>query len=108
MTDITSEQELESIESAISSSSLFKPVKDHLSRALQLYSDREHPDYRNSIKESISSIESLCKIITNNQKGTLGDTLNQLEAEVKLHPALKKHFLTYMDIQTTKVALDIP
>jgi hypothetical protein len=34
--------------------------------------DREQPDYRNSIKESISAIESLCRKITGNDKGTLG------------------------------------
>lgn len=42
----------------------YTPVKRHLSNALELLSDREKPDYPNSIKESITAVESLAKIIT--------------------------------------------
>jgi len=90
--DITAEQELESIETALIDSTKFKPVHEHLKRALELFADRETPDYRNSIKESISAIESLCSIIVNKPKATLGQALAELEKSYDLHPALKSAF----------------
>lgn len=90
---IISENEITSIEEALnSSSSKFQSVNTHLNTALKLLADREQPDYRNSIKESISSVESMCKIFVQDEKATLGKTLEMLEEEQKLHPALKKAF----------------
>ncbi len=90
--DITSKQELESIEDALKDTSILKPVNLHLIRALQLLSDREHPDYRNSIKESISAVEALCNVITGKPKATLGQTLAEIEKSHQLHSALKESF----------------
>ncbi len=92
-TDITSDQEIEMLEQAIDNAD-FPAVSSHLKRALALLSDRDNPDYRNSIKESISAVESLAKTITGRPKATLGDALKALEASSKLHPALKKSFLS--------------
>ena len=45
------------------------------------------------IKKSISAIESICLIILNEEKGTLGVCLKKLGDEnVKIHPALRKAF----------------
>ena len=41
--------------------------------------DRKTPNYRNSIKESISAVEALCKIITENEKATLGKALKIID-----------------------------
>jgi hypothetical protein len=57
-----------------------------------LFSDRKNHDYRNSIKEAISAVESFCKIVTNNDKAELGDALKEIESQVKLHAALKAAF----------------
>lgn len=54
--------------------------------------DRESPDFRNSIKESISAIESLCRELEGNQTAKLGAALNALEKKGVLHPALKSAF----------------
>jgi AbiJ N-terminal domain 4 len=89
---ITSETEISEMEEAISSTDKYKPVNTHLNSSLKFLADKQSPDYRNSIKESISAIESMCKIFTKNDKATLGDTLNQLEKSGHLHPALKKAF----------------
>jgi hypothetical protein len=70
----------------------FPGVATHLRRALELLSDRESPDYRNSIKESISAVESLAKTITGNPKATLGQALNVIERERKIHPSLLEAF----------------
>jgi hypothetical protein len=91
MTQITSETEIQAIEQALASSSDLKPVQQHLATALEYLSDRKTPDYRNSIKESISAVESLCNLITGD-KASLGEALKQLEKRIPIHPALKKAF----------------
>ena len=91
LTNITTEQEVEMLEEAVNDKH-FPAVSSHLKRALTLMSDRENPDYRNSIKESISAVESLAKTITEQPKATLGGALKILEASNKIHPALKDSF----------------
>ena len=91
VTPITSEQETAEIEKAIDNSSKFNlsGVREHLENALNKLSDRQNPDYRNSIKESISAVESLVKTIAGNQSASLGDALNLIDKKIKIHPALK-------------------
>ena len=90
---ITDEQEISEIEEAISSADSLTPVSEHLRRSISLLSDKESPDYRNSIKESISAVEAICKAITGDEKATLGEALKKLKANVDIHPALEKAFL---------------
>lgn len=89
---ITSEEEIAAIEEATSVS--ITPVREHLNRSLELLADRQNPDYRNSIKESISAVESLCIMICNDHQATLGAALNVIEKTgiIKLHGALKRAF----------------
>lgn len=56
-----------------------------------LLSDRENPDYENSIKESISAVEAMCNEIVG-KKSTLGEALKQLKKENKIHPSLESAF----------------
>lgn len=91
-TDITSDQEIEMLEQAVNDTD-FPAVSSHLKRALTLMSDKNNPDYRNSIKEAISAVESLAKAITGKPKATLGEALKVLETTGNLHPALKNSFL---------------
>lgn len=91
ITPITDKGEIESIDEALAGSG--GPVRAHLNRALELLSDRTSPDYRNSIKESISAVESLVAT-TVGEKGTLGQLIKKLEDEIDLHPALVKTFGT--------------
>jgi hypothetical protein len=90
ITPITSETEIEAVENALEDSP--DPIQIHLKEALKLLSDKKSPDYRNSIKESISAVESICKLITKNPKSTLGKCLTKIEKKVELHPALKEAF----------------
>lgn len=69
-----------------------KPVNEHIRRALELFSDRKPPDYRNSIKESVSAVESICKLITGDKSATLGQCIKEIESKVGLHPALENAF----------------
>ena len=86
---ITSETEIEAVEKALAESK--DNIKVHLSEALKLFSDKEHPDYRNSIKESISAVEALCRELTG--ESTLGKALNQLESQgITIQSQLKEAF----------------
>lgn len=82
--------EVESIQEGIDTGS--DSSRKHFECALELLSNREQPDFRNSIKESISAIESLCKKISGNDKGTLGDCLKTIEDKGHIHPAMKRAF----------------
>ena len=85
---ITSKEEIKCIEKAQHSE--YESVNIHVAKAVELFSKRPNADYENSIKESISAVESLCCIITDNKKATLGDALKKLETKgVKLHKALQ-------------------
>ncbi len=93
LSPITNDIEKASIEEA--GTSQYKAVNQHIDKALKLLSDRQKPDYENSIKESISAVESECEIITglSGTNATLGNTLKRLEdSGVTIHPALKSAF----------------
>lgn len=94
VTPITSGEEIEEIEQAISVSTQYAGVKTHLNTALGLLTDRQNPDYRNSMKESISAVEALAKHLTGNPKATLGEALTELERRHRLDPVIKKAFST--------------
>jgi hypothetical protein len=89
---ITSVTEIEEIDQALRNTSIWNPVNNHLSTSLKYLSDRENPDYRNSIKESISAVESLCVIITKDKKASLGTALARINKEWSIHPSLKSAF----------------
>jgi hypothetical protein len=91
ITPITDKKEIAEIEEALTSP--FSTVNAHLESALKLMSDRKSPDFPNSIKESISSVEAMCRIICG-ENATLGKALDVIEKEgkIELHGALKKSF----------------
>jgi len=92
-TEVTDKQEIEMLEDALTDDD-FPNVKAHLQRALELLSDRKNPDYRNSIKESISAVESIAKEIAKKPKAELAEALKEIEKNGELHGALKKGFLS--------------
>jgi len=79
--------EIKEIEEALDCK--YIPVKQHLSNALELLSDRENPDYQNSIKESITAVESVAKIITGKETD-LANCLKVMDID------LNKQFKTAM------------
>lgn len=88
--DITNEEEIDEIEKAMDS--IFDTVNNHFEKALLFYSDRKNPDYKNSIKESISAVESMCCIICE-EKVELGKALGKLEKNgIYIHGAMKNGF----------------
>lgn len=89
---ITSEEEIKEIEEATNSTNKWASVNKHLQTALDMLADRKSPDYRNSIKESISAVEALCIIITGDSTATLGKALAIIERKHSLHGSLKTAF----------------
>ncbi len=92
---ITNKSEIETVEEAMNVD--FDSVRIHIEKALGLFADRKKPDYENSIKESISAVESMCCIITGTagKNATLGNTLKKLkERGIHIHQAMEKAFLS--------------
>lgn len=90
---ITNPAELSTIQEAYSTK--YDSVNTHIAKALTLYADRKTPDYENSIKESISAVESMCCIITGmtGAQATLGKALKKLkESGVHIHSAMENAF----------------
>ena len=86
VTDIVNEEQIKCLEKTLNNP--YNVVSEHYAKAIeQLYSVK---DFDNSIKESISSVEAMCQIITKNDKATLGDALKLLKN--KIHPAMESAF----------------
>jgi len=92
ITQITAEEEINEIEEALRETDELVSVNSHLVSSLKHLSDKKSPDYRNSVKESISAVEAMSRLITGNPKATLGDCLKELERKVSIHGALKNGF----------------
>jgi len=92
ITKITTKEEINEIEDAL----MYPPknVRQHIENALKLLSDRKNPDYRNSIKESISAVEAICRLIAKSEKATLGQALDIIKnrGDIEIHPSLVETF----------------
>ncbi len=86
ITDIEEEEENQSVDEAVKHS-------PHIEKAITLLYDRESPDYENSVKESISAVEQVCKKIADVPNATLSGCIKRVELKTKLHPALKEALL---------------
>ena len=64
----------------------------HLQAALSLLAKKPEPDYRNSIKESISAVESVAKTLGKENSKGLSDALDELSKKTTLHAALRAGF----------------
>lgn len=88
---ITDEQEIGEIEEACRNP--YEGCRSHLKKAVVILADRDNKDYKNCIKESICAVESICQIITKNDKATLGQALKSLkDSGLKIHSALESAF----------------
>lgn len=100
--EITDEQEVATIEQALTTST---NVKQHLTEAMRHLSSRPIPDYRNSIKESISAVEAICRDVTG--ESSLGDALKSLVKNgVEIPEMLKRSFVllyAYTNDKTTGI-----
>ena len=91
LTPITAAGEITEVAEALQLGGPFESASTNLGKALQLLSNRETPDYPNTIKESISAVEAACRVVSRKPKATLGDALKAVGDET-IHPALRKAF----------------
>ena len=82
---ITADEEIAAIEAATQHTGPLTPVSTQLHTALALLSDKQDPKYADSIKNSVGAVETVCKLIAQSPKGTLGQVLNLLAQN---HPTL--------------------
>jgi hypothetical protein len=86
---ITDPVELAAVSQAASSKGAFAGAREHIQSAIALFSRKPEPDFRNCIKEAISAVEAVARVITENPKATLGDALKLISAKMPIHPALR-------------------
>lgn len=89
---ITDSSQIQEIEKTLNSPII--GTREHLQNALEKLSDKNKPDYRNSIKESISAVESMSKFYSQKKSATLGDLIMYIDKKSsdKIPPTLKEAF----------------
>jgi hypothetical protein len=87
---ITDPVELSAVEGATNVPDKYSGTRAHLRAAVHLFSQKPKADYRNSIKEAISAVESVARVVSGNPKATLGDALRSISDKMPIHPALKE------------------
>lgn len=90
LTRITAKEETEAIEEALAIPR--DAVKIHVATALSHLSNRKTPDYRNSIKESISAVEAILRIWPDVGKADFDKAIEKIASQIGLHGALKESF----------------
>lgn len=66
----------------------------HISAALQLLAKRPNPDFRNSIKESVSAVEALAKQLGTAESHGLSGALTELGKKIPIHGGLRAGLLS--------------
>lgn len=95
LSPISSESEVEVVSEVITKASAvgLNGVRTHIETSMQLLGKMPDPDYRNSIKEAISAVESAVKSISGVEAGGLDTALKELMKRTEIHPCLRDGFL---------------
>lgn len=93
---LSSPAEVASIETALDATEKtgLTGAHAHIEAALQLLAKRPDPDYRNSVKESISAVEALAKQLGTTESQGLAGALAELGKKVALHGGLRAGLLS--------------
>lgn len=94
LSPISDKAEVNEIEDAIKASEKvgLHGDREHIRTALELLGKKPEPDYRNAIKEAISSVESVAKQISGANSQGLNGALNELSKVTEIHRGLKSGF----------------
>lgn len=88
---VTDEMELEEVSKSIGNQSTIT-VRQHIRRAAELFSQQPKPDFRNSIKESISAVEAAVQELSGKRTSGVDKPLKMIEDVLPVHPALRQGF----------------
>lgn len=107
---ITNATELAAIEEAIESSNRpgLAAINAHLTKAVDLFSQKPKSDYHNAIKEAITAVEGLANLLSGDTSSGLGRPLNELAKRVPIHPAMKEAFLKLYGYTSSKEGIRHP
>jgi hypothetical protein len=92
---MSDEIEIDEVNYSLEKTKKYSSVSEHLKKARDAFSDRENPDYTDTIRESIFAVEAVVKIITNDQNATLESALKNIpNININLKSSLEKlyHF----------------
>lgn len=97
--DIISDIEIQSINKSVEANAN-NNVSVHMLQALNLYALKPNPDYRNSIKESITAVETLFRELTN--ESTFGKAYGKIKKQISIHPRLEEMIQKMYDYTNQK------
>ena len=88
---ISNHEEANALEAALEVTSRYglAGAHTHIATAIRLIAKRPDPDYRNSIKESISAVESLAIQISEVESQGLSGALNRLSQKAPIHDLIR-------------------
>jgi hypothetical protein len=86
--EVTDGASIEAIEKGIEDGSPFPGVHAHLTKAVECLAKRPNADHANAMKEAISAVETLVRLIVGKPAATLGEGLKDLANHLPIHPAL--------------------
>ena len=75
---LTNDDELAEVEVVLHHTGPFGVASQHIKQAVTLMSDRDNPDARNAIKESISAVESAIKVALGDQSADIKEGAKKL------------------------------
>jgi hypothetical protein len=90
LTPITDPIELQAVRDALAVGDRFAGAREHIRTAVEMLGQRPEPDFRNTIKEAISAVESTLKVLTGLDKATLAKALPEFADKHPIHGALFK------------------
>ena len=90
LSQITDENEIAAVNQALRATDRFGGAREHIAAALRLLGQRPEPDYRNSIRESITAVESTLKVLTGMEHAPMGDALRSFGRTHPIHASLFK------------------
>lgn len=91
LVQLSDEQALSEVAKALSQNDAIG-VQKHVKRAAELYSQTDAPDYRNSVKESISAVEAAVAFVTGQKASGVSKPLRSATERLVVHPALRDGF----------------
>jgi hypothetical protein len=88
LTPITDPTELQAVRDALAAPDRFAGAREHLTTALKMLGQRPEPDFRNTVKEAISAVESTLKVLTGHDHADLAEALREFARAHPIHGAL--------------------
>lgn len=84
---ITVENELQEVSEATKTP--YDAVNQHMKQAIEIFSNRDTEDYRNTIKEAISAVEAMANVVYGSEGKPLSEALKKISEKIPIHKSLE-------------------